>query len=741
MGKGGKARKFTNKSAKKRLHVQKQNDDDSMDDEIDAFHKQRDVIPLDINDDVGESDEDNEQPVFDFKNDDDEDDRDDKDDTDDDRLAAKSKIFKLHLLDCIVCIFGSVLGSCYEYVVAKTQKHLRAKSGGVEDEMHDDAENDEDKRTVWGRRKGEYYGAPNVDFEIQSSDEELLEEEAEVLRLQKEQAKLYSMEDYGLEDESQEESDEEPTLEEIVKGKATSKASTVKEALDDAGTAFEEVKKDLNALSKEEQMDVVYSASTVPENVTGEIRSFSRVNCCLRHQRRRAFNCKVEMIGSNYCHYDSSAPELVGLLSELNDAVEELENKVNPLLSKLGEGHGAVKGRMHYMELKRLVLLSYCQSITFYLLLKSEGQPVRDHPVISRLVEIKNLLDKMKELDGNLPFELEEILNKQHDVETVVNAVTKDAAFGASSFTDSKSPLVVAATQEAPREAAKLLDVIPSKDNGNAGGKRKHQVDQVGMHSMEMLKVRAALEEKLKQKGVFTSIAPKHDGAKRNLQPVNGQLETLDDFDDEAVELEEAHGGMSNGHANSVRLRKLSHLVTPQLNKPKVISGDDDLPKRDDIGERRRKHELRVLTGAGINSDGDVEDDPGTVDGDGVADMEGDSENESDLDFYKQVEQQHAAKRAAKSEMYLRTPAPPSLPDALADGKRQISYQMEKNRGLTRARKKLTKNPRKKYKLKHAKAMVRRKGQVRDVKKPSGPYGGEASGINAGISRSIRFKS
>lgn len=61
---------------------------------------------------------------------------------------------------------------------------------------------------------------------------------------------------------------------------------------------------------------------------------------------------------------------------------------------KINLGSGK-KGELHYLEVKRLLLLSYCQAITFYLLLKSEGQPVCDHPVISRLVDIKALLDKV----------------------------------------------------------------------------------------------------------------------------------------------------------------------------------------------------------------------------------------------------------------------------------------------------------------------------------------------------------
>ncbi|XP_004251254.2 protein THALLO-like isoform X1 [Solanum lycopersicum] len=648
--KSGKFKKKENNSSKKSKSDFYNEDDDMMNDAIDVFHEKRDIIPLNVNEDSAESDEDNEHPVYDLKEDEDEEDEDD--DFDDAELTG--------------------LGA----KIARTQKYLQATMGGVEDEMHDEAEQEKEEASLWGRAKKSYY--QNKENVEESSDEDLIaEEEAEVLRMQQKKAKSLSAADFGIEDD-------ELTFEEIlVQGKPGSAVSADEEAKNETGTAYEEVQKDLNALTKEEQMDVVYS----------------------------------------------SAPELVGLLSELGEAHEQLDNKVNPLFNKI-DGKNMIKGGMHYIEVKKLLLLSYCQAITFYLLLKSEGQPVRDHPVISRLVEIKNLLNKMKELDGYLPSKLEDLLHKNVDNITGVELVGRN--LDSESLPSSDKPSVVSTDiKEAEPQEAELVDANGLNIQRKKESKRKRQDDQVGIQSMEMLKVRASLEEKLKQTGVLSSIARKTEKQNKRSRLLNRLLATPDDFDDDAMGAEDDREMRS--------LNKLSRLLTPQVARPKIISGDDDLPKRDDIGERRRKHELRVLAGAGVEPTDDVNHETGDHASDDVATSD-DSEMDSDMEFYREVEKQHSAKLAAKEKMYSRSPAMLSTPETVVDGKRQINYQMEKNRGLTRNRKKQDKNPRKKYRGKHEKAQKRREGQVQKIKKPSGPYGGETTGINVGISRSIRFK-
>ena len=77
------------------------------------------------------------------------------------------------------------------------------------------------------------------------------------------------------------------------------------------------------------------------------------------------------------------------------------------------------------------------------------------------------------------------------------------------------------------------------------------------------------------------------------------------------------------------------------------MSGDDDLPKRDNIGERRKKHELRVLSRVGGNS---LEDSGDAVDDHELPEGGDDSENE----FYQDVKRQRFEKLSIKNEKYTR---------------------------------------------------------------------------------------
>ncbi|KAL7302376.1 hypothetical protein TKK_0005035 [Trichogramma kaykai] len=73
------------------------------------------------------------------------------------------------------------------------------------------------------------------------------------------------------------------------------------------------------------------------------------------------------------------------------------------------------------------------------------------------------------------------------------------------------------------------------------------------------------------------------------------------------------------------------------------------------------------------------------------------------------------------------------------DEKRFINYQIAKNKGLTPHRKKEQRNPRVKHRNKYRKAIIHRKGAVRQVRKEVTKYGGEISGIKAGVKKGIKL--
>ena len=75
------------------------------------------------------------------------------------------------------------------------------------------------------------------------------------------------------------------------------------------------------------------------------------------------------------------------------------------------KGELATAEGVSYLEAKYLLLLHYCMHLVFYILLKAEGRPVRDHPVIARLVEIRAFLERARPIDKRLRYQMDKLLN------------------------------------------------------------------------------------------------------------------------------------------------------------------------------------------------------------------------------------------------------------------------------------------------------------------------------------------
>ncbi|KAK0422020.1 hypothetical protein QR680_007317 [Steinernema hermaphroditum] len=74
------------------------------------------------------------------------------------------------------------------------------------------------------------------------------------------------------------------------------------------------------------------------------------------------------------------------------------------------------------------------------------------------------------------------------------------------------------------------------------------------------------------------------------------------------------------------------------------------------------------------------------------------------------------------------------------DEKRKITYEIEKNKGLTAKRKKTKKHSRIQKRVQFHKAVVKRRSQVPDVRRETAKYSGEARGIRASTVKSIKLK-
>jgi U3 small nucleolar RNA-associated protein 3 len=149
-------------------------------------------------------------------------------------------------------------------------------------------------------------------------------------------------------------------------------------------------------------------------------------------------------------------------------------------------------------------------------------------------------------------------------------------------------------------------------------------------------------------------------------------------------------------------------------------------------GVKMMDEEMDKLDSGGVEKD-QGEGDPG------LKDPDVDTELADGLDFYNAVAKKSKAKKAFKKSLYEVAPKFPTN-DSEVHGERAISRTIMKNRGLVAHKNKLNRNPRVKKREQYRKALISRKGAVREVRTEEGhKYGGEQTGIKTKLSRSRKL--
>lgn len=121
-----------------------------------------------------------------------------------------------------------------------------------------------------------------------------------------------------------------------------------------------------------------------------------------------------------------------------------------------------------------------------------------------------------------------------------------------------------------------------------------------------------------------------------------------------------------------------------------------------------------------------------------------DAEKEEAAKFYEAALREKKKVQQTKKELY--THEQPGLESSDEDSgadeaKRGATYEIIKNKGLKAHKSKLNRNPRVKKRMQFRKAVIRRKGQVRDVRVgEASKYGGETTGIKANLTRSRKIR-
>lgn len=548
----------------------------------------------------------------------------------------------------------------------------------------EESDEEEEEEEGWGPHRQDYYDADKIETE-----QDALDEEAEALRIQRRHLQGLGEADFGFDELGWDENDADD-----IEGEETERI---------VGVSTE-----------------ILPQKQITEDMTPAER--------------------LDILNRRYPEFDPLSQEFIFL----QDLHEKMTSEI-PRLKRVTQPH--LSGSIGPIVIKYQALTAYLASLTMYFAILStpkgmeEGSTaiispanLRAHSIMDNLYRCRSLWEKVK----NYP--IADITDEsEHDSEQELTATTSDIT------------------------EARRASEFPKNTNTE---KRKKKIEHGKKRKEALLKADTAaqLEEKSRQLEqelqVLDSLAALAKQPNR-LEP-KSKLKVPHDGDFSASDLGEETEMTAYEVAEKAKKRKRLRFYTSQIAQRanrrdmagKGASGDMDIPYRERLRDRSARltaeaaSRARSKTKDRADLGGDDDDDDDNLGTGPNSKNQIREDDDNDNDYYNEIvkhnqERKNERKRSAGmvtgSSEHGRSTA---MEEVDPDGKRAVTYAIEKNKGLTPRRKKEVRNPRVK-KRKRFEDKKKKLGSMKPIYKGGegkGGYRGELTGIKTDVVKSIKLQ-
>jgi U3 small nucleolar ribonucleoprotein protein LCP5 len=103
---------------------------------------------------------------------------------------------------------------------------------------------------------------------------------------------------------------------------------------------------------------------------------------------------------------------LMQFLPDLKKNIHELRDKINGIRKEIDNGELKTENGVSFLEVKNQLLLNYCINLSYFLLRKTEGKEIQEHPVVEELVRTRTTMEKLRPINVKLKYQIDKLVKQ-----------------------------------------------------------------------------------------------------------------------------------------------------------------------------------------------------------------------------------------------------------------------------------------------------------------------------------------